>query len=94
MNHCRNAARKILQSFQSSIIDALHAKDRLNEGLISREDLQRTIESQKVHDLMPGELILLMKYSDRGNKGYIATEKFIERLQNLVTETKGETVIR
>ena len=69
-----------MQSFQSNIIDALHSKDRLNEGLISREDLQKTIENQKINDLMAGELILLMKYSDRGNKGYIAVDKFIERL--------------
>jgi|LauGreDrversion4_2_1035121.scaffolds.fasta_scaffold517658_2 Ca2+-binding EF-hand superfamily protein len=40
------------------------------------------------------ELSLLMKYSDRGNKGYIAIDKFIEKLQELSTETKAETVVK
>ena len=40
------------------------------------------------------ELSLLMKFSDRGNKGYIAIDKFIERLQELSTETNGEIVVK
>lgn len=40
------------------------------------------------------ELSLLMKYADRGNKGYIAIDKFIEKLQELATETKGEAVLK
>jgi Ca2+-binding EF-hand superfamily protein len=40
------------------------------------------------------ELSLLMKFADRGNKGYITIDKFIEKLQELSTETKGETVLK
>jgi Ca2+-binding EF-hand superfamily protein len=56
--------------------------------LISREDLQKIIESQRVPELSMAELSLIMKYADRGNKGYVATDKFIENLQELATETK------
>ena len=58
--------------------------------MISREDLQRTIEEQKVPELTQPEMILLLKHADRGNKGYVCPEKFIERLQEFVVETKGE----
>ena len=40
------------------------------------------------------ELSLLMKFSDRGSKGYIAIDKFIERLQELASETKSETLLK
>ena len=40
------------------------------------------------------ELSLLVKFADRGNKGYIATERFIERLQELASETKAETIMK
>ena len=40
------------------------------------------------------EISLLMKYADRGNKGYIAIDKFIEKLQELATETKAEQVLK
>ena len=55
---------------------------------MSRQDLQKVIEAQKVHDLTMAELSLLMKHADRGNKGYVAIDKFIEKLQELATETK------
>lgn len=40
------------------------------------------------------ELSLLMKYADRGSKGYVAIDKFIEKIQELSTETKVETVLK
>jgi hypothetical protein len=90
----RSAARKILQSFQASLSEALESRDRLKEGLVSREDVQKIIEEQKVPELQMVELSLLMKSADRGNKGYIVIDKFIEKLQELATETKQETVLK
>ena len=49
---------------------------------------------QKVPDLGHDELSLLLKYADKTNKGYVATEKFIEKLQVLATETKGDAALR
>jgi hypothetical protein len=43
-----------------------------------------------VPELTQPEMILLLKHADRGNKGYVCPEKFIERLQEFVVETKGE----
>lgn len=82
---CRSGARKILNTFQASIVEVLNQHDKYQEGLISREKLEKAIENQKVADLNPAELNLLMKYSDRGSKGYIAIDRFIERLQELAT---------
>ena len=45
-------------------------------------------------ELTPAELILLLKLADKGNKGYIATGNFIEKLQELVTETKSDVNLR
>ena len=91
---CRSGARKILQSFAATLSDALESKDRFKEGLISRDDVQRIIEEQKISDLQPVEVNLLMKLADRGSKGYIVVDRFIERLQELSTETKSETVLK
>lgn len=41
---CRTGARKILQSFSSTLSDALESKDRFKEGLISRDDVAKIIE--------------------------------------------------
>jgi Ca2+-binding EF-hand superfamily protein len=92
--YCRSAARKIVKSMQASIIEAIQARDRLKEGLISREDLSQVIQGQKIHDLELIELSLLLKRADRGNKGYIAVDRFIEMLQELVSETKGDVYLR
>jgi Ca2+-binding EF-hand superfamily protein len=77
---CRSGARKILQSFAATLSDALESKDRFKEGLISRDDVQRIIEEQKISDLQPVEVNLLMKLADRGSKGYIVIDRFIDRL--------------
>lgn len=91
---CRSGARKILQSFSATLSDALESKDRFKEGLISRDDVQRIIEEQKISDLQPVEVNLLLKLADRGSKGYIVIDRFIERLQELSNETKAETVLK
>jgi len=62
--------------------------------LISREELQKLIEAQKVPEMNMAELSLLMKYADRGSKGYVAIDKFIEKIQELSTETKVEVVLK
>lgn len=41
---CRTGARKILQSFSSTLTDALESKDRFKEGLISRDDVAKIVE--------------------------------------------------
>jgi hypothetical protein len=47
-----------------------------------------------VPDLTPAELQLILKVSDRGSKGYLATGTFIDRLQDFATETKQDVVLR
>jgi len=79
---------------QGTIIDAVQSRDRLKEGLISRDDLQQAIASQKIVDLEQIELSLLLKRADKGNRGYISIDKFIEMLQELVTETRQDVVLR
>lgn len=45
-------------------------------------------------DLEQIELSLLLKRADKGNRGYISIDKFIEMLQELVTETRQDVVLR
>ena len=55
---CRSGARKILQAYSATsggIYEALNARDKMGEGLISREDLQRMLEEQKIPDLTGAE---------------------------------------
>ena len=35
-----------------------------------------------------------MKFSDRGNKGFICVDKFVEKLYDLATETKQDANLR
>lgn len=75
-------------------MDAIQAKDKHREGLVSREAVQKLIEGQKVPELSQAELMILMKMADRTHKGYLATDRFVELLQELVSETKGEAAVR
>jgi Ca2+-binding EF-hand superfamily protein len=47
-----------------------------------------------VPELTAAELQMLLKAADRGRKGYVATDKFVDRLKDLVSETKEETALR
>jgi Ca2+-binding EF-hand superfamily protein len=94
LNLCRSGARKIIQAYQGEIIEAVNSCDKLNEGLVSREDLLKTIESRRVPDLTPAELQILLKACDRGSKGYLSSDKFVEKLKELVSESKDEAALR
>ena len=94
INICRMAARKILSSCQNNLPELLSKKDIYNEGVISREDVQKVLEEQKVQDLSIGELNLILKFGDKGHKGYIAIQNFIDKLQELAVETKVDTMLR
>lgn len=72
----------------ASLPDQLNQRDKYNEGIISREEVHKCIEEQKIPELTGAELNILMKHADRGSKGYIAIVNFIEKLQELATETK------
>jgi hypothetical protein len=37
---------------------------------------------------------LLMKYSDKTNKGYLAIDNFVTKLQELAVETKQDAMLR
>ena len=50
--------------------------------------MQRCIEEQKIQEMEVSELRLLMKYADKGSKGFISIANFIEKLQELAMETK------
>ena len=72
----------------------MNKRDIHNEGLIGREDLQRVLEEQKVKELSVGELNLLLKFADKGHKGYICITNLLDKLQELAVETKSDTMLR
>jgi len=94
LNICKGAARKILSAAQNNLPELLSKKDLNNEGIISREDIQRTLEEVKVKDLSGGELHLILKFMDKGHKGYICIQFFLEKLQELASESKSDTMLR
>jgi len=40
------------------------------------------------------ELNALLRCCDKGQKGYIATSKFIEQLYSLASESEGDVILR
>lgn len=60
--------------------ELLNKKDVNHEGLISREDVSSTFEELKISEFTNGELNLILKYTDKGHKGYIAISNFLEKL--------------
>jgi len=52
------------------------------------------LEELKVKDLTSGEVQLLLKFMDKGHKGYIAIQHFLDKLQELAAETKADTMLR
>lgn len=94
LNVCRVAARKILSACQNNLPELLTKVDIHNEGIIGREDIIKVLEEQKVKDLSMGELNLVLKFADKGHKGYICTQFFLDKLQELAVESKADTMLR
>lgn len=91
---CKRAARKILTQCHSNIADVVAKLDHLDEGIVSRDDLKKALEGQRVSDLDRDELTTLLKGCDRGSKGYVASSKFIDKLYAFAAEAEGEAVLR
>lgn len=90
----KRAARKILVACHASIAELVGKLDHLEEGIVGREELKKAIEGQKVGDLDRDELGALLKGCDRGQRGYIAGSKFVEKLYSYAAETESETILR
>jgi Ca2+-binding EF-hand superfamily protein len=68
--------------------------DFLEEGIVLTEDVRRTFSQMKVNDLETEELSALLKVCDVGNKGYLSSNKFIDKLFSLAAETESEIILR
>ena len=90
----KRASRKILTQCHQSISTTLEKLDPFDEGIMNREELKRVLEGLKINDLDREELSALLKGCDRGQKGYIASAKFLEKLYSLAAETETETILR
>jgi Ca2+-binding EF-hand superfamily protein len=90
----KRASRKILTQCHQTISTTLEKLDPLDEGILNREELKRVLEGLKINDLDRDELTALLKGCDRGQKGYIASAKFLEKLYSLAAETETETILR
>ena len=77
-----------------TISKELDKLDPLDEGILNREELKRVLEGMKVPDLDREELSSLLKGCDRGQKGYLASAKFLDKLYSLAAETEAETILR
>jgi Ca2+-binding EF-hand superfamily protein len=94
LQSCKRAARKILLACHSTLAELVGKLDHLDEGIVNREELRKSLEGQKVGDLDREELAALLKGCDRGQKGYLASSKFLERLYSFAAESESETVLR
>lgn len=72
----------------------LNQRDKFNEGLITREEVEEIIKEARVADLSMGELKTLMINMDRNNRGYVNTQTFLDRLIEYTQETKQEQCLR
>ena len=94
----RTGARKIMAHFaqpnQKSLQELLNQRDKLNEGILSREDIQNIVAEAKVAELSNAELNIVLKHADRSSRGYICVSTFLARLLELTTETKQEATLR
>ena len=91
---CKKAARKILSKCQNNIADTIGKLDHLEEGIVVRDEVRKALEAHKIPQLEPEELQLFFKCCDRGNKGYLSTNKFIDKLHSLAAESEVEVIIR
>lgn len=68
--------------------------DVLDEGIVNRANLKSQLQAQKISELTDDELVALLRYCDKGHKGYISSSKFIDSLYSLASETESEVVLR
>ncbi len=93
LNAVRSGARKIIQG-APNLYDKLSESDKLSEGLLGRDILQRILEAENINQLTQNEIDLIIKHADITNKGYINYTVFLEKLQHLVQESKNDVVLR
>ena len=87
-------ARKILAQCHNNIVEIVGRLDHLEEGIVNTSDLKHALEGQKINDVGADELDALLKGCDRGQKGYISTNKFIDTLYSMGAETESEVILR
>jgi len=90
----RMTARKILAQCHNNIVEIVGRLDHLEEGIVNTSDLKHALEGQKINDVGADELDALLKGCDRGQKGYISTNKFIDTLYSMGAETESEVILR
>jgi Ca2+-binding EF-hand superfamily protein len=90
----KRASRKVLLQCHNNLPEILGKLDYLDEGIVLTEDLKRSLDQARVSGLEKEELNALLKVSDLGNKGYLSTNKFIEKLYQMAAETDAETILR
>lgn len=90
----KRAARKILAKCYSSIVETVASLDHLEEGIVNKQELRDMLNTANVPELEVSELLNLLKLIDRGQKGYVATAKFIDKLYELSHETEADAILR
>lgn len=92
--NAKKAARRILAKVHRTIVELVSNLDHNDEGIVNKQELRETLTDANIPDLEVFELASLLKYADIGQKGYICTSKFIDKLYALCEETTADAVLR
>ena len=87
---CKKASRKILAQCHNNIVEIVGKLDALEEGIINKEELKQALTHEKISELSKEELNALLKLCDKGQKGYISTNKFIDNIYSMAAESESE----
>ena len=90
----KRASRNILAQCHNNIVETVGKLDHLEEGIVNKEELRQALDEQKIKDLTREELNALLKCCDKGLKGYISTNKFIDKLYSVAVETESDIILR
>jgi Ca2+-binding EF-hand superfamily protein len=90
----KRASRKILSQCHNTIVELIGKLDRLEEGILNKEELKQALVEQKINELDAEELNTLLKYCDKGLKGYVSANRFIDKLYALAGESEADVILR
>mmetsp|Transcript_24353 Transcript_24353/g.37701 ORF Transcript_24353/g.37701 Transcript_24353/m.37701 type:complete len:244 (+) Transcript_24353:6236-6967(+) len=91
---CKKAARKILSSCQNNLVDMVGKLDHLEEGIVVRDEIKQAIEQHKIAGLERDELALFFKFCDKGYKGFLSSNKFVDKIHSMSAESEAEVLMR
>jgi Ca2+-binding EF-hand superfamily protein len=94
MQASRRGARKIMFKMHNTIRELIGTLDVMDDGIISKSELQDKLQAEQIGDLEVDELTALMTVTDPSKRGYVAAVNFLDKLYDLSDETEADAILR